>query len=879
MRRAMAYRTHTVLPALLLMLIMLLSASLATHAQGTGHKLFCRVWGPDSVFFDKTTYNRYIPGTFQVDVMLTNFGETTIDSIVAFPRSNQLFTIMPPSVRLVSQRMQPRDTVYTDFSLIVNPRETSGLDTITIAVTGKGGARTECNLVVWVEKEYRPVNEILCPSSGSITTTFVDSLNSYVPNPLFLPLTVLNNGDAPSKNTRLFYVATPGVSPAEGQLPILELGTLTAGERRDLGFELSVNPRSEDTTIQVPFRLQGFGGLGDRIIDTLCSFELFIPRSREVYFALECESDPGITYKDGAYVPNPFAWNVTVRNTGNARAKNVRAIIALPEAYILEPGYDQEQDLGDLDPGATNSMLWMVRARPVFKQDTSEICVRAFDTFNRIANCCDSLILPSVRAPSLETHCNVVPDSIRVDTQTGMYQPAEFVVPVRISNLGTDPADSVWAEIVIADPDIEFLSPPQSRQLVSQSIAPNTDVSVQWQLRPIAVEVPRNLSFTIRVSSRNAPTVSTSCTVFIAAAIRPELQCSATITPDDTLHFNSSTLDYDNLSFSAEVVNVGSVAARNMQATILLPPNNIGLQAGESPVKYLNQPLEHDGRWKVDWKLLPLKNREGSYNEIEVEFRSGSSAVISTMCHDWIFLVGIPPITVFTIPRNMVARHSNEITVPILIDDSENKDVTRIELAVNYDASKLDFLGFILDSMLLDAPWIVAPRSVPGTAAFVAEHPAGALDGNGELLAMRFRVRFGLDPDQLNWADVPLIFDSLSSGVNRGSILARYFNGGIIVSGDCLYPLDAAESYVIVRNLPNPFNPSTVVRVEIGTAAHSTLEVYDMYGRRVAVLHDGWLEAGTHDFPLHADRWPSGVYNAILRSSNAAAMHKLLLAK
>lgn len=866
-------RTLAVLPfySLVILVFLLLQGTLS--GQNSDRRMRCNVSAPDSIFFDKIDYNRYIPGIFSVRFRLRHIGDTPIDSVVAFPRSNQRFTIIPPASKLLADRMFPGDTVYGDFQLQVNPRKESGMDTIVVAVSGKDGARTECLWEVWVEKEYRPLNELICPPAGSITLSFVDSLNAYVPSPMVFPVSVINHGDAPSKETRLFYVATPSVTPSDGQQFVLDLGSIPPGGRVDRVFLLEAVPRRSDTIVSVPFKVQGSGGLGDRIIDTTCNYTLEIPPLRDILFELACESNPSIHYEDGRYVPNPFEWSVLVRNLGDARAKNVRAVIALPVSFLLDSG-ETELSIGDLDPGEERMVSWDVRAKPVLEPDSSEICVRVFDEFNRSATCCDSVVLPAMRTPNLDATCQIIPDTIRVDTRTGLYQPDEFSVNVTLHNSGNDVADSLYAELIITNPDIRFIAPTEARVLISERLEASASVEIQWRLAPLPVQHARDLAVRIRITGRNHPTISTTCDVHIEAALLPLLDCIAGTIPDDTLHFNRTTLEHDPLVFSATVTNRGSIAARDVQTTILLPPD-ISLPSEEAAVKYLDRPLEVDSSWTVTWQLSPLKKRDGSLNTIRAEFRTGN---INSYCDDWMFIIGIPPVTVFTIPRNIVERYSREFTIPIFIDESENKDIREIELFIEYDTEKIEFLEWETEETLLTDGWNLLSGGGDGRIYFHASHPDSHLEGIGELIRMRFLVRFGDGEDILRISSSPLVFDSIASMVNRGSILARYYNGDVIVSGDCLYPLQATRNYVSLLNIPNPFNPATVVQLSLPSAAHVSLVVYDIYGREVRRLRDGRLEKGEYSFPFDGETLSSGSYFALLRiDGTPIALRRMLL--
>jgi hypothetical protein len=63
-----------------------------------------------------------------------------------------------------------------------------------------------------------------------------------------------------------------------------------------------------------------------------------------------------------------------------------------------------------------------------------------------------------------------------------------------------------------------------------------------------------------------------------------------------------------------------------------------------------------------------------------------------------------------------------------------------------------------------------------------------------------------------------------------------------------------------VRVVPNPFRAEARVEVEAAGAALYRVELTDVLGRRVAVLHDGPLSAGPHVFTVDGARLPAGSY-------------------
>ncbi len=78
---------------------------------------------------------------------------------------------------------------------------------------------------------------------------------------------------------------------------------------------------------------------------------------------------------------------------------------------------------------------------------------------------------------------------------------------------------------------------------------------------------------------------------------------------------------------------------------------------------------------------------------------------------------------------------------------------------------------------------------------------------------------------------------------------------------------------------PNPFNSSTVARFELRDASRIKLAIYDIAGREVAVLTEGFYPAGVHQAVWDASGVASGVYFARLEAGSEINTVKLLLVK
>jgi hypothetical protein len=89
-------------------------------------------------------------------------------------------------------------------------------------------------------------------------------------------------------------------------------------------------------------------------------------------------------------------------------------------------------------------------------------------------------------------------------------------------------------------------------------------------------------------------------------------------------------------------------------------------------------------------------------------------------------------------------------------------------------------------------------------------------------------------------------------------------------------PAGKALTFELGRNYPNPFNPSTVIPFRLAHPGRAKLSVFDVRGREIAVLDDGFHEAGIHSVPFGAGGLPSGVYFVRLRAGESSAVEKII---
>ncbi len=94
---------------------------------------------------------------------------------------------------------------------------------------------------------------------------------------------------------------------------------------------------------------------------------------------------------------------------------------------------------------------------------------------------------------------------------------------------------------------------------------------------------------------------------------------------------------------------------------------------------------------------------------------------------------------------------------------------------------------------------------------------------------------------------------------------------------------EAPQRFELEQNVPNPFNPMTEIGFSVGTqdlaSLRTTLRVYDLLGREVAVLVDGVSPAGRHTVRFDGTGLASGVYIYRLESGGKVETRKMVLLK
>jgi hypothetical protein len=92
-------------------------------------------------------------------------------------------------------------------------------------------------------------------------------------------------------------------------------------------------------------------------------------------------------------------------------------------------------------------------------------------------------------------------------------------------------------------------------------------------------------------------------------------------------------------------------------------------------------------------------------------------------------------------------------------------------------------------------------------------------------------------------------------------------------------PQRTPRSFELAQNYPNPFNPRTEISFSVPEAGNVSLVVYDVKGRKVAVLTDRHHEPGTYTYSWDAGSLASGVYFYRIQAGQFVKIRKMILMK
>jgi photosystem II stability/assembly factor-like uncharacterized protein len=176
------------------------------------------------------------------------------------------------------------------------------------------------------------------------------------------------------------------------------------------------------------------------------------------------------------------------------------------------------------------------------------------------------------------------------------------------------------------------------------------------------------------------------------------------------------------------------------------------------------------------------------------------------------------------------------------------------------------------------APVAVPPVNFVGTL-FDDSAPKGIADGippfTGAFRPAQPLTQFNNVPPEGPW-----VLDVFQAAGSDTGTLKEW---GLAIQPETISSVTSDQqmpaTFALEQNFPNPFNPSTTISYAIPSAAHVRLVVYDLLGRTVAVLVDGWESSGRHSVRFDGSQEASGVYLYRLEAGKNELTRKFVLLK
>lgn len=146
----------------------------------------------------------------------------------------------------------------------------------------------------------------------------------------------------------------------------------------------------------------------------------------------------------------------------------------------------------------------------------------------------------------------------------------------------------------------------------------------------------------------------------------------------------------------------------------------------------------------------------------------------------------------------------------------------------------------------------------------------------------------GFDPRHLslfmkdennNWTAVPSNVDENNKTIQAGVRKLGEFKIGYDENIISETIENSPESYSLMQNFPNPFNPTTKISYSLTQKSYTSLKVFDLLGREVCTLVNSEQKAGKYTVNFDAENLATGIYIYELRSGNFVQAKKMLLIK
>ena len=234
--------------------------------------------------------------------------------------------------------------------------------------------------------------------------------------------------------------------------------------------------------------------------------------------------------------------------------------------------------------------------------------------------------------------------------------------------------------------------------------------------------------------------------------------------------------------------------------------------------------------------------------------------------------IGIPPLSypqdlpvIVELLKEDIGREGDRLSVPLWADVTGEASAVQFELT--FDTDKLGEIEIVKGDMVSDMAldYTVAGGSIKGVVYHLGGNSFGP--ATGRLVEFKFDALSGdFDP---------------SSDINLTDFL-------VVNPAADFMPVEIKgrlpEIFTLAQNYPNPFNAGTNISFSLPSAGYVQLSIYDLLGRKVTILIDSFLPAGSHLVTWNGrsgngESMATGIYFYRLAAEGFDETKKMLLVK
>ena len=902
----------------------------ALIVSGTPHSaaqsvLVCRLRAPDTIFFD---VDKYVPSPFELELEISNAGSEDAKNVKAYVLQDARFTILPPAFRNYGNLAAGKTIAFEDsmvngpFRLKVNPRETDGYDTMRVLVVADGFPPSFCLIPIYVMSARSPRFQLKCYAVPD-RLVFNDQLNDYVPNPFDVVTTVVNIGETKAENCQVVFLGTSNFALAQDS-PVIHVGIggrMNVLDTVTCTWKLTPLRRSVGGWDTLRFQVQGRGGMGNRLVIDECRVPVYVTATRAAKYQLTCTA-PAVLYFDnsaGVYRPDPFPFKAVVMNAGQAEGQDVSVTAQLPPGVMLASGETATKLIGNLAVSESKEVTWLVR--PVSNSSSTNVtvglCARVVDKLGKKNDCCSDVIIPPATKSALSLSCDSQFDTLNIDPQTGTYVKNPFMVWAKIDNTGNGPANNVRVVVLPQSNGLRVLGDPE-RFIATRLDEMTITDTIGWRVYVVPGTASGSVDIHFVVSADGLPSKQCTKSVYITDPGRPSLSCmaqSSMACTGDTLYFDNAIGDYRDcfgtrswkgtynvFTITTHVLN-GGVAQANRVRAILLPPEGVSLDVGETAVKDAGDMPAGDSAI-LSWSIKAERHGADARRVITVLLTADNAS--QALCEKAVTIMGVPGRTRrVRMPTGIQARTRDRIAVPVYVDSMTANNISAYAMNVQFDPEALRFMDAVSVNTLTAQGWR-GPRTSLHAAAQggspnvvrvedLGYRTASSSSATNILVLLIFEAVYdggdGQEPHSsaLNFLDTVEVQTGGEMVTLYASVLCadaqspdcdapvEFEDGSVSIISDLRIPILGGIEFALSQNTPNPVTGSTVIEYRIGEATEVRLAVFDILGRAVAVLVQGWKAAGRYAAVFDATSLAAGVYIYRLETSSFSKARRMLL--